>query len=92
MSKETYSVYEAKARFSEILRKVERNKRVVITKHGTRVAEIIPVCEDQEDLASRLQRLHEEGLTSDCLGSPADIGGLVVKPGVLERFLRDRQD
>ncbi len=92
MGKETYSVYEAKAKFSELLRKVRRNKRIVITSHGTRVAEIIPIGDEEEDLETYLDNLQEEGQTSTGQGSLAEIAPLVFRPGALARFLDDRQD
>ena len=38
-----YSTYEAKTKFSELLRKVRQGGRVVITFHGEPVAEIRPI-------------------------------------------------
>jgi len=35
---DTYSTYEAKSRFSEIIRKVRAGRRVIVTHHGARVA------------------------------------------------------
>ena len=37
---DTYSTYQAKSRFSEIIRKVRGGRRVIVTHHGTQVAEI----------------------------------------------------
>lgn len=38
---DTYSTYEAKARFSEIIRKVRSGKHVRITYRGREVAEVV---------------------------------------------------
>ncbi len=38
-----YSVAEAKAHLSEILKQVEAGKKVTITKHGRPIATIVPV-------------------------------------------------
>ena len=42
MATSTYSTYEAKAKFSEIIRKVRRGQRVIISYRGEEVAEISP--------------------------------------------------
>jgi prevent-host-death family protein len=38
----TYSTYEAKAKFSEVMRKVRAGQRIVIAYHGEEIAEIRP--------------------------------------------------
>ena len=59
----TYSTYQAKAHFSEILRKVRSGQRVIVSYHGEPVAEIRPLV--QEDyLAGRIKALEEEGVLS----------------------------
>jgi len=87
----TYSTYEAKARFSEILRLVREGKTVYITYHGETVAEIRPTREP-EGLSERLQRLREEGV----LQGPAERTGklevLAHSPGALDRFLDERDE
>ena len=61
MKKATYSTYDAKARFSEILRKVRAGERVSITYRGKEVAEIRPVIEE-ETVEERLRKLEERGI------------------------------
>jgi prevent-host-death family protein len=39
--------YEAKAKFSELLRRVEKGERFIITKHGVPVAVLEPVSNDK---------------------------------------------
>jgi len=36
------SVFEAKARFSEVVSRAEKGEQTVITKHGTAVARVVP--------------------------------------------------
>jgi prevent-host-death family protein len=36
------SVFEAKARFSEVVKRAEKGRQTVITKHGTAVARVVP--------------------------------------------------
>ena len=64
MKTESYSTYEAKAKFSEILRKVRRNQRVVITYRGEPVAEIGPVSTSEDTLEERLARMADEGIVT----------------------------
>lgn len=86
----TYSTYEAKAKFSEIMRKVREGKHVYITYRGEEVAEIRPLEEKEESLEERLRRLEEQGL----IGPPASPKGklepIADRPGALERFLESR--
>ncbi len=88
---QTYSAYEAKARFSEIIRKVRAGQRIVISHRGREVAEIRPLGTRDLDLANRLERLEEEGVV-DRHGSPTGpLGPLVRKSGALIRFLESRE-
>jgi prevent-host-death family protein len=53
----SYSLYEAKARLSAIIRQVREGQRVVVTVHGEPVAEIRPLAQDAVTIAERLDRL-----------------------------------
>ena len=85
----TYSTYEAKAKFSEIMRKVREGKHVYISYRGKEVAEIRPI-EKEESLEDRLRRLEERGQ----IGPPASPKGklepIAHRPGALKRFLESR--
>lgn len=67
----TIQATEAKARFAELLRTVERGETVVITRHGHAVAHVIPAHEaEREDYSQavarfcrRLQALEPTGMT-----------------------------
>ena len=86
-----YSVYEAKAKFSEIIRKVRGGKRVVIACRGQHVAELRPIPKSEETLDVRLRRLEAEGAL---IGTETDRGTLrtiVRKAGALSRFLGSRE-
>jgi len=65
--------YEAKTRFSELLRRVEKGERFVITRHGLPVAVLEPV-------PSRRRRNVEE-VIQDILefGREHSLGGLTIK-------------
>jgi len=87
----TYSTYEAKARFSEIIRRVRAGQRIIISHRGQAVAEIRPLTGQDLDLASRLERLEEEGVI-DRRGAPVGpLKPLARKPGSLARFLESRE-
>jgi prevent-host-death family protein len=61
MSGETYSTYDAKARFSELLRKVREGGSVTITYRGEPVAELRPV-ERPEDIDARIEQPRARGI------------------------------
>ena len=85
----TFSTYEAKARFSEVLRLVREGKSVYITYRGETVAEIRPFAEPA-DLGERLRRLEEEGVVERPRERKGKLRVVAQRPGALERFLSDR--
>lgn len=90
MRRPTYSTYQAKARFSEILRQVRAGDSVLITYRGTEVAEIRPITSD-ETVEARLERLEKAGvLTRAAAAGATPLRPLAQRPGALERFLESR--
>ena len=87
MSK-VYSTYEAKSRFSEILRLVRAGQTVLISYHGREVAEIKPVSSPRT-FEEALRQLEEGGVVvrGESSGS---FQVLAKKPGALARFLESR--
>jgi prevent-host-death family protein len=85
----TYSTYEAKAKFSEILRKVRAGQRVVIAYHGEEVAEIRPI-EKKKTLAASLRQLEEQGILGPLVEPHRNLAPVVRKEGALVRFLGSR--
>ncbi|HUF91036.1 MAG TPA: type II toxin-antitoxin system prevent-host-death family antitoxin [Candidatus Limnocylindria bacterium] len=88
---ETYSTYEAKAKFSEVMRKVRAGQRVVIAYRGEEIAEIRPL-ERTATLDKTLSRLEDRGVLSR--GATTGQRGLrpvIRKPGALKRFLESRE-
>jgi prevent-host-death family protein len=87
-----YSTYEAKARFSEVLRLVREGQSVTITYRGKAVAEIRPIEEDEgSPLERRLRELERKGE----IARGEKVGGLealIRKPGALQRFLEERSE
>jgi prevent-host-death family protein len=56
----TYSLYEAKAKFSEVMRKVRAGQRIVIAYRHEEIAEIRPI-ERAGSLSKRVARLEDAG-------------------------------
>ena len=89
----TYSTYEAKARFSEILRQVRAGDSVFITYRGLEVAEIRPIA-TKESIEERLERLERSRVLSSGAREPLRGGALepvAARRGALGRFLESRE-
>ena len=87
-----YSVYEAKARLSEVIRNVKARRRVVITERGVPVAEIIPYAGDRpESLSDRIVRLEKLGMIV-ARKAPFRADPVAVRRGAVARFLREDRD
>jgi len=86
-----YSTYEAKGRFSEILRKVRSGGRVVITYRGKAVAEIRPIEDQGSSMPAVLQRLEEAGVVTRAEDAAASLSPVARLPGALARFLEERE-
>ncbi len=91
MAKE-YSLYEAKARLSEIVRRVrERGESVTISYHGEPVAEIRPIEAATGDaFERRVQRLAAAGSLARAV-APLRLEPVAKKKGALKRFLDERE-
>ncbi len=85
-----YSTYEAKAKFSEIIRKVRAGQRIVVAYRGKEVAEISPLNRAAESFEDRLKRLEEEGVISRGRRPLLAFKPLGRKRGALARFLESR--
>ena len=86
-----YSTYEAKARFSEVIRKVRAGQRVIITYRGEELAEIRPLEESGGSLEKTLARLEDEGVLGKSAKVRAPLRPLAKRPGALKRFLESRE-
>ena len=88
---DVYSTYDAKARFSELLRRVREGRTITVTYQGEPVAEIRPL-DRSGGTEARLEWLRSRG----ALVGPArptrnrDFRPVATKPGALRRFLDDR--
>ncbi len=86
----THSTYEAKSRFSAVIRQVRAGQRVVITYRGEPVAEIRPLEQAAPRLAGRLVRLKEQGVLVPQPAGKKALRPLASRPGALKRFLAER--
>jgi prevent-host-death family protein len=86
-----YSLYEAKARLSEIVRRVrEHGESVTISYHGQPVAEIRPIEAAAGDaFERRVQRLAATGSIVRA-ATPPRVKPVAKKKGALKRFLDER--
>lgn len=99
----TYSIYQTKARLSEVLRIVKTRREVVITEHGKPIAKIVPFDhDDEESLEHRLERLTTSGQLVPATVSPGHDLASPWRKGrkpsaegdsnALQRFLEDRDE
>ena len=87
---ESYSTYDAKSKFSELLRKVRAGRRIRITYRGRDVAESSPVGEP-DTMDDTVRRLEEDGVLGRAPSTRTPLVPLDRRPGALERFLDSRE-
>ena len=86
----TYSTYDAKARLSEIIRRVRDGQRVHISYRGQVVAEVRPVYRP-DDAARVVKQLEDEGILAPPSAPDGPLAPVARRPGALQRFLDERQ-
>jgi len=85
-----YPIHEAKAKLSEILRRVKQGRSVTISDRGKEVARVVPVALPQS-LDKRLDVLRRDGVLAAAQREPSAIQPIVRRPGALRRFLDSRE-
>jgi prevent-host-death family protein len=90
MKSNEYSTYDAKARFSELLRKVRKNRKIVITSRGIPIAEVVPYSSEKESTLERLSRLEQQGVVDGDTRVRDPFEPLSRSAGALKRFLGTR--
>lgn len=85
---DVYSTYEAKARFSEVMRRVREGRTITITYQGEPVAEIRPL-DRAGGTKARMEWLRGRGALKDA-SSRSTLTPVARRPGALDRFLADR--
>lgn len=86
-----YSTYEAKARFSELLRLVREGQSVTVTYRGEPVAEVRPIRPPPKTLVERLDDLERRGILVPFKGERRTLRPVTSRPGALDRFLAERE-
>jgi prevent-host-death family protein len=89
--RDTYSLYEAKARLSAIVRRVREGHSVTVTVHGKPVAEIRPVAAPEPGIDGRVAELTARGVLVGGAGSTR-IRTIARRPGAVARLVRDRDE
>ncbi len=85
-----YSTYDAKARFSELLRLVREGQTVIVSYHGKPVAEVRPIGQPPQDILKRLDDLQRRGILTPFEGERVPLHPVARRPGALDRFLAER--
>ena len=87
----SYSIYEAKARFSEVIRQVREGKTVTVSYRGEPVAEIRAIPQRQKlSLDERLKDLERSGSLVRSAIQRRTFRPVERRPGALSRFLAER--
>ena len=89
--RDTYSLYEAKAKLSAIIRRVREGSPVIVTLHGKPVVEIRSVAASEGGLGARMQHLTERGILVRDGPKRSTLRTVVRRPGALKRFLDERE-
>ena len=88
---DTYSTYDAKARFSEVMRRVRDGRTVTVTYQGEPVAEIRPL-DRSGGTAARMEWLRSRGVLVSPGQQRRRLEPIAHRPGALDRFLADRNE
>ena len=86
-----YSIYEAKARFSEVIRQVRDGRVVTVSYRGEPVAEIRSI-ERAPTLDERLSDLERSGSLVRSSVPRRTLRPVERRPGALSRFLAEREE
>ena len=86
----TYSTYEAKSRFSEVIRRVREGETVIVSYHGDPVAEIKSIEAPKTSLEQRMAELERQGVLIRSRGPRKGFKPIARRPGALKRFLEER--
>ena len=87
-----YSTYEAKARFSEVLRLVREGTAVTISYRGDPVAEIRPLAPEADSVEEHFARLEKRGIVVPAEDPRGPLNAGPPNPGGLARFLAERNE
>ncbi len=83
-----YSIYDLKAKLSQVLKLVAEGQQVVVTDRGKPSFEII-IFKEKEGIENRLELLERQGIVKPGKQGRS-LQPLTKKPGALKRFLQER--
>ncbi len=89
--RDTYSLYEAKAKLSAIVRRVREGHHVIVTLNGEPVVEMRPIASGEGGLDARMRNLAERGIIVRSESHRRRLRLVARRPGALKRFLDDRE-
>ncbi|MDE2753474.1 MAG: type II toxin-antitoxin system prevent-host-death family antitoxin [Gemmatimonadota bacterium] len=89
--KVVYSTYEARARFSDVLRLVREGTTVTVSYRGDPVAEIRPIEKAAGTVEEHFARLEKRGILVPARTTRKPLKAGAPKPGALARFLASRR-
>jgi prevent-host-death family protein len=87
-----YSLYDAKAKLSEIIRRVREGDTIAISYRGKPVAEIRPIAQRSQTTDERFAELTRRGVIVPSAGRRGRLRPIARRPGALKRFLRERDE
>jgi prevent-host-death family protein len=85
-----YSIFEAKAKLSEIIRLIKTHVSITITERGVPVAIVSPYQELEQNAEMRLNTLVKAAKTRPAKGHLSDLDINIKRDGALKRFLSER--
>ena len=90
----TYSTYETKAHFSEVMRQVRAGHTVTVTYRGRPTAEIrpLPVRKSEDWVGDWLDDLEDRGMLTRATAPHRPLGPIARVPGAVARFLAEREE
>ena len=88
--RDTYSLYEAKTKLSEIVRMVREGRHITVTLRGEPVVEMRPVAKTKSGFKARIEDLTRRGVLVPPSSRTAKIEAVARRPGALKRFLDER--
>ena len=86
----SYSIYDAKAKFSEIIRLVRSGTIVAVTHDGELVAEIIPINKEKVSIEEHFKDLERRGILIPVKGKRRPFKAIGKRPGAVKRFIEER--
>lgn len=90
MPRDEYSLYEAKAKLSAIVRRVREGHTVVVTVHGEPAVEIRPLTKKEQSFEERYAELVAQGRIIPARSKRRSFKMIARRPGALKRFLEER--